>query len=176
VGRNINLPTPVREVWVEAWIKFPTNFTTVAPSAWGCISNPDYKLMFVRFVASSRANLQPGTYGSSWTWGVGSDQQGNAGVPTGTIAGTPWDGAWHQYRVHVMHDRAGGAGHYTAGDWWTNGVLKKSFPGVNDSSAMYGNMYGLAIGRNMNQGPDHAMSYWWGRIAVYRDDPGWGVP
>jgi len=181
-GRNLNFPTRVTEVWIEAWIMFPTNFTTQAPSGWGCNSNPDYKLALVRIsggTKDSRANLTPGTYGASWTWGISSDQQGNGGQPTGTIpfgqTGSPWDGQWHQYRVHLMLDRSGTSGHYTAGDWWMDGVLRKSFPGVTDASAEFGTWYGVAMGRNLNQGPDHAMSYWWGRIAVWTSDPGWGV-
>jgi len=175
VGRNINLPTDVPEIWVEVWVRFPSTFTTVAPGCDG-ISNPDYKMLLVRFLTSSRANLTPGTYGNSWTWGIGSDQQGDGGNPPHTIPGLPWDDTWHQYRIHLMHDRSGSVGHYTAGDWWMDGVLMKSFPDVNDPTAIYGNLWGLAIGRNLNQGPDHPMSYWWGRIAVYNTDPGWGTP
>ena len=168
------MPSGVGELWVETWVRFSANFTTAAPAGWGCLSNPDYKMLFVRYSKSSRADLQPGTYGNSWTFGIGSDPQGNGGSPAGTIPGLPWDGQWHQYRLHVMFDRVGGAGHYTAGDLWIDGVLKKQFPGVADAASVFGTMYGLALGRNMNQGPDHLISVWWGMIRVYDADPGWG--
>lgn len=181
IGRNIKFPASatVNEVWVELYIKFPTDFTTVAPAGWGCTgtcnSNPDYKMLFVRDTITQRCNLQPGTFGNSWTFGVPGDQEGNGGTPSKTIPGLPWDGQWHQYRIHVMKDQSGSLGHYTAGDVWFDGVLKKSFPGVTVSSTTYGKYFGIALGRNMNQGPDHVMSVYWGQLTLWNTDPGWST-
>lgn len=33
---------------------------------------------------------------------------------------------------------------------------------------------GFALNRNMNQGPTHPQSEWWGRIFYWTSDPGWG--
>ena len=34
-------------------------------------------------------------------------------------------------------------------------------------------LYGVALGRNINQGPDHLQSLWWGRIRAWDTNPGW---
>lgn len=163
--------TTIDEVWIEIYVLFQNGFTTNGSGA----QNPDYKMFFIANQTSSRANLQPGTFGNSWTWGIAPDQQGNGGSPTGTIFGTPFDGLWHQYRVHLMVDRSGAAGHYTAGDWWMDGTLQKAFPGVTVAKSTYGPFWILALGRNQNQGITQAQSLWWGRIAIYNTDPGWGI-
>ena len=171
VGRNINLPSTVQEVWVEVYVKFAANFRTLAPSSWGCISNAEYKFIFARVNGGSRFNLNSGTYGNAWTFGVPFDEQGAGGTPRDVVAGADrvWDGQWHQYRLYFKVSSSSGASDGAA-RFYLDGVLVKSFANVNIPDS---GIYGLALGRNMNQGPAQPTSVWWGRIQAWNQNPGW---
>jgi hypothetical protein len=171
VGRNINLPSTVQEVWVEAYVKFAANFRTLAPSSWGCISNAEYKFIFARVNGGSRFNLNSGTYGSAWTFGIPFDEQGAGGTPRDVVPGADgvWDGQWHQYRLYFKVSSTAGASDGAA-RFYLDGVLVKAFTNVNIPDS---GIYGLALGRNMNQGPAQPTSVWWGRIQAWNQNPGW---
>ncbi len=172
IGVNLVLPTAVQEVWVEVYGKFGANFTTSAPSGWNCASNPEYKFIHGRVTGGSRFNLNSGTYPShDWTWGIPFDEQGAGGTPPNTIPGgaAVWDGQWHQYRLHMKVSSALNVADGSA-QAYLDGALLKTFTNVviNDT-----NIYGIALGRNMNQGPATPTSVWWGRVAMWNTDPGW---
>lgn len=174
IGRNMVLPTTVTELWVEVAARYQVNWTTVAPSSWACTSNSDYKFFAARVNGTGRFMLFAGTYGQGWQFGYpGNDEGANSDTPgvygnsvyPFSTTGNPWDGQWHVYRFHYKVGNPGAA------EWWYDGVKMPGFPSVDASVAS--NIYGLAIGRNMNQGPGQPMSIWWGRIAVYNTNPGW---
>ena len=170
IGVNMHLPTTATEIWVEVAARFSNTFTTLGPAA----GNADYKFFSARVNGSGRFMLFNGTYGSGWQWGYpGNDQgansdvvgyYGNATYPF-SLAGNPWDGNWHVYRFHMKVGASGAA------EWWYDGTKMPGFANANASVAT--NIYGLAIGRNMNKGTSHPMSVWWGHIFVYNQNPGW---
>ncbi len=174
IGRNIKLPTAKSELWVEIAAKYSANWTTKAPAAWSCLSNADYKFAAARVDGTGRYMLFAGTYGTGWQFGYpGNDEganssvsgyYGNAAYPF-TTTGNPWDGQWHVYRFHYKVGNPGAA------EWWYDGVKMPSFTNVDASGAT--DIYGVAIGRNLNQGPGQAQSIWWGRIAIWGSNPGW---
>jgi len=171
VSRSVAF-TEVSEVWVEIYVMFSAGFTTLAPAAWGCTSNAEYKFIFGHvFPSANRFNLNKGTFGTNWTWGHPDDEPGVGGTPPGSIYGSQSvsDGQWHQYRLHMKVSTPNGAANGVA-RFWLDGVLIKEFPNavINRST-----IWGLALGRNMNQGPDHPQSVWWGAIRVWNTSPGW---
>jgi hypothetical protein len=165
VGRNIKFPEPVTEVWVDVWLKFSPNFSTKVPGCQGQ-SNPDYKLLFGRVEGKERFGLQVGTFGHSTTWGYPTRTAAYVGRPE---TGAYFDGRWHRWRLHMR----------VSPRLLSDGVAVAYFD--NTRIASFTEMMiprraitGLALGRNMNQGPASPQQLWWGKISVYRTDPGWG--
>jgi len=171
IGRNIDLPRAVREVWVEVYARFSANFHTMAPRTWGCRSGAEYKFILGRTHGGSRFNLNIGTGGSGWTFGIPFDEQGDGGTPPKVVPGATavWDGLWHQYRVYFKVSSARGVSDGAA-RFYLDGRLIKSFATVVIDAT---DIYGVALGRNLNQGPEEPMSVWWGRIRIWERTPGW---
>ena len=160
IGRNIQLPHTVAEAWVEVVARFGSNFTTAAPAAWSCTSASAYKFVLPR-TNVSRFQLVVGIFASEYTFGY----PGNEEPADWSMPWTPFDGNWHVYRMHVKC--GSGTGSATL---WVDGVLVKDFQNVTTSAS---DIYGIALGRNVNQGPDHAQSVWWGKVTVWDQDPKW---
>lgn len=160
IGRNITLPSQVSEAWIEVEVKFDATWVTLAPSSWGCTSAAAYKFILPR-TNVSRFQLVVGIFGGDYTFGY----PGNEEPADWPMEWTPFDGKWHTYRMHVKLGSGTGAA-----TLWVDGVKLRDFQGVTPSAS---DIYGIALGRNVNQGPDHPQSVWWGRIAVYNTDPGW---
>ena len=80
-----------------------------------------------------------------------------------------WDGLWHQYRVYFKVSSARGVPDGAA-RFYLDGRLIKSFATVVIDAT---DIYGVALGRNLNQGPEEPMSVWWGRIRIWERTPGW---
>jgi len=159
IGRNISLPAVVGELWLEWWARFSPGFTTVKA---GCASNPDYKFFLPRVQGSGRFNVMVGT-SVNLTYTVG--YPGGEDNFEGGNAGRLFDGAWHHFQFHI---KAGGSG--TAA-LWVDGQLVKDYGTVSTTAT---GIYGLAVGRNMNQGPVVTESVWWGRITAWTSKPaGW---
>ena len=160
VGVNLNLPTPTTEVWIEVVSKTTTGFTTRAPAAWACASNPDYKFIFGRTTPSGRFNLMLGTGGNQFTFGY----PGNEDNEYGMAPANPFDGSWHTYRFHLKVGSGTGQAQF-----WYDGILNKSFSNVTTTAT---SIYGVALGRNLNQGPGVSQGVWIGRVRVWNTDPG----
>jgi hypothetical protein len=79
-----------------------------------------------------------------------------------------WDGQWHRYRFHWKVAIGGLNGAMEA---WIDG--RRIASKVNISTSTTTAIYGIALGRNMNQGPKVSTSLWWGSIKVFKDYPGW---
>lgn len=173
IGRNLTLPAPVREVWAEFYVRFSANFTTRAPATWGCTSNPDLKFIFARLNGvNDRLSLKVGTGGGSWRLGVppvGEDQF-SAALSTYPA----FDGRWHRVRLHFRLSTTATSADGAARLWIDDRlVMGATNLNTHRAGVVPTNIYGLALGRNMNQGPGQLQSLWWGRIRVYDSSPGW---
>jgi hypothetical protein len=181
IGRNVAFPHAATEVWVEVVAKFSENFTTRAPATWGCTSNPDYKFIFGLVTSNdsrneSRYGLYNGVYGTEWHAGRPGIPEDTYNPKRGFMAGEPlnWDGKWHRYRFHwkiSSPNKSDGIFRL-----WIDDKLV-----VEDTAVMTTNIYGvptvgilgLALGRNMNQGPGHVQHLWWGAVRAWNVNPGW---
>jgi hypothetical protein len=179
VGRDLLLPSYVpnqlsgeRELWIEVVAKFSPNFRTRAPAEWNCNSAPDYKWLFGLIFAGGRFELKIGQQGDRIT--VGGPPGGiNEQRITGLSAPQVWDGQWHVYRLHWRfpsgRDAADGAI-----EVWIDGRQVYARTGLRADARYAGDrIYALGLGRNLNQGPAEDMALWWGRVAVWRENPGW---
>lgn len=179
VGRDLLLPSYVpnqstrgpRELWIEVVAKFSPNFRTRAPAEWNCNSAPDYKWLFGLINAGGRFELKIGQQGDRIT--VGGPGGINEDVISGYRASEFWDGQWHRYRLHFKFSSSSTAADGAIEVWIDD---KKVFSRTNlVSGAQYAGdaFFGVALGRNLNQGPAEDMALWWGRVAVWRENPGW---
>ncbi len=179
LGDNLVFPHTVTQVWVEWYARFPTDFTTVAPSSWGCQSNPDLKWLFGAPDVSSRFEAKIGQAGDNFAVGAPENEgialyyngPGKPSDPGLLVEPAPsshayYDGQWHRYRVFWKLGNGTGVVKF----WIDNTLI---FDRENFNTGPNTKIIGLALGRNLNQGPDHAMSYYWGQIKAWDQDPGW---
>jgi hypothetical protein len=165
VGRELRFPFEVREVWIEVTATFAAKFRTAASGCAGQ-SNPDYKWLFgVVNPSRSRFELKVGLYGGDWSFGVPDQEEmwNSAG------AAAVWDGQPHTYRLHFKVSSAPDAPDGAIAFWLDTAL-------VQDRLALVVNrvgIYGLALGRNLNQGPDEPAFVTFQRVTLYRQDPGW---
>ena len=172
IGRNIALPAQVQEVWVEVWAKFSSNFSTGPVSGCSGISTPAYKFIFGRVDVSSRFQVILGGYG-------GTNGHLNFGYPDHEDANdtdflTPptsayFDGNWHRWRLHLKVS-AGGTNNGIA-ILYLDDTLVKAFTNVTIARQF---IYGIALGRNINQGPIQVQTVKWGSVRAWNTSPGWG--
>jgi len=168
VRRAMSLPSDVRDVWIELYLRWSLNFTTQNVN--GCATPPNHKLLFGYVVPdlSGRWSLmwgQQGHLGVEGEW----PRAGWAEVaPSGAVY---WDGNWHRVRLHWKFSSTASA---------TDGVYQLWIdePIVYDNRSLTtteGNaIHWLVLGANLDQGiPAGTMSLWWGRIRVWNEDPGW---
>jgi hypothetical protein len=173
VGRNLKLPSTTKELWLEAYVKFQPGFTTVAPSSWGCGSNPDLKFILARLNGvNDRFILKVGTSGGSWKWGQPPGGEDNFSANLGSYPA--FDGAWHRVRLHFKIADSSTSNNGSVEYWYDNTYLG----GTKTASTLVGgvlpsNIYGIAMGRNMNQGPGALESLWWGSVQIWNTNPGW---
>lgn len=165
ISRALYLPDDVSELWAEAWVKFSPNFTTIAPTSWGCSNNPDLKLLLglVDRENIGRFQVKVGKFGNSWATG-GPDPDAHD-VTLDLKSDSYMDGEWHQVRTHWKLGKGNGAV-----ELWVDGALVYQNLQLNSEAA---SIWGLKLGANTNQGPGVEMSYWWGRVAVWRSRPDW---
>jgi len=165
ISRAINTGDP-QHLWVEAWLKFSTNFTIVAPAAWGCTSNPDLKLLFGGVSGGdSRFNLL--MQQAYWIWGYPGGEEA-AFVRSPAPAGY-YDGQWHRYRMEMKVSSATGVADGIA-RLWIDDALVSDMPNVVVNRT---GIWAVHLARNINQGPDHPQNIWWGRVRLWNTTPGW---
>jgi hypothetical protein len=186
ISRSLKFPNNgnIREVWVELMVKTSTNFTTQAPASWGCTS--DQGLKFVdgnvtpgdRFSIGLRTGPTPPSSGQLW-YGYPWNQNDNVGKINFTQANAI-DGNWHQYRCYwrLSTGYPGVAKFDGALTCWFDGAKIVDEQNIQTTSTLGGGIapssfYGLALGRNINQGPDRPQSIWWGQVKIYQSNPGW---
>ncbi|HEY9461690.1 MAG TPA: Ig-like domain-containing protein [Vicinamibacterales bacterium] len=184
ISRSLKFPTGIQEVWVEMMVKTSTNFTTQAPSSWGCTSDQGLKFLDGnvypgdRFSIGLRTGLSAPSSGQLWFGYPNNVTDPQGKVDFGASANAT-DGAWHQYRCHWKissgyPSSAQADGRITC---WVDGRMVVDEQNIRTTSTAGSQppegFYGLALGRNINQGPDHAQSIWWGQVKIYKTNPGW---
>ncbi|HEY9463660.1 MAG TPA: hypothetical protein VIR54_11255, partial [Vicinamibacterales bacterium] len=184
ISRSLKLPSDVQEVWVDVIAKTSVDFSTQAPSSWGCTSDQGLKFLDGnvdpgdRFSIGLRTGLSAPSTGQLW-FGYPDNVTDPAGMVDFVASANATDGNWHQYRCYWKissgYPNAPKADGRIA--CWVDGRKVVDEPNILTTSTA-GNrppvgFYGLALGRNVNQGPDHPQSIWWGRVAIYRTNPGW---
>ena len=163
IGRNISFSQSLTEVWVEVVIKLSSAWTTVAAGCGG-ISNPDYKFVFGRVNGiGSRFDSRIGNSGNNIINGYPGNEAADIVSTTRTDL---LDDQWHVFRWHWKIGNGNGISRM-----WIDGVLESDLTSIDTSTAT--NIYGLALGRNINQGPDEIQTLKWGQIRVFNSDPGW---
>jgi len=185
-SRSLKFPNDgkISEVWVELTVKTSTNFSTIAPASWGCTS--DQGLKFVdgnvtpgdRFSIGLRTGTTAPTTGQLW-FGYPDNVTDPAGKVNFSSSANAVDGNWHNYRCHWKMSSgypgpANADGRITC---WVDGRLVVDEQNIKTTSSA-GNMppsqfYGLALARNLNQGPAQLQSIWWGQVKIYQNNPGW---
>jgi hypothetical protein len=166
IGRNVNFPTPVQEVWVEVWTKFSAGFQTLVPSCAGQ-SSAGYKFLFGRVNPSNdRFHIIAGVFNTQVNFHYPDGTNDYAGPPAPALY---FDGQWHQWRMHLKVSN-GGTNNGIAILYRDNSHVA-TFTNV---TIARNNIYGLALGRNMNQGPTQVQTLHFGRIRAWKSDPGWG--
>lgn len=156
-----------KHVWVELWVRFSSNFVVRAPTAWGCTSASEYKFLFGSVTGgTSRYNLEFQT--NRWIFGYPGNE--TAVVKDGSPApSTFWDGEWHRFRFEFKVSSATGAADGIARAWVDDQLIGD----VSNVVINRTGLYGIMLGRNMNQGPGQLQSIWWGRVRLYDSNPGW---
>lgn len=172
IGRDLYLPEETTELWVEVWVKFSPNFATAAPESWGCQSNPDHKILFGNVWPDGgvgRFGIHAGVFGDRWLayppYDTNPDDDSWDYVDRRDSA-EDWDGEWHRIRTHWRVSNDGKA----VNTVWIDDHLLTDRQGFSTDAT---GIWGLRLGANLNQGPHEAMSYWWGRVEVWRDRPAW---
>jgi hypothetical protein len=167
IGRNIALPAQVPAVWVEIYVKFQQGFTTVAPTDWGCTSNPDLKLLFLRvYGQTGRFGLNVGNSPSKKFLVTAPPDEPDFLMPM-TNFPLFTDGNWHRLRFHGSVLNGGRM------KFWVDDTLMGDWSSAQGLNVTASSIYAIALGRNMNQGPGMALSMWWGKVSVWNVNPGW---
>jgi hypothetical protein len=172
VGRNLTLPSQVQEVWIEIWAKFSSNFSTGPLSQCTGISTPAYKFVFGRVDVSSRFQVILGGYGGPnghINFGYPDHEDANDTDFTTPPPSAYFDGQWHRWRMHFKVS-AGGTNNGTA-ILYVDNTLVHAFTNVTIARNF---IYGIALGRNLNQGPIQLQSLNWGSVRLWNVSPGWG--
>lgn len=165
IERNLVFPSTVGEVWFELYCKWTTNFTTKNVN--GCGTPPDFKMFFLR----SNAGLGRGAvrWGSQDPPEISVEILSAVDLLTGTNISGYSDNAWHQLRGHWHINGTSSLIHLDIDgvQIYHNGALN-----AGSSSPSF---YGASFARNLDQGiPSGTMSQYWGRLAFFIVDPGWG--
>ncbi len=167
IQRYMPLPVESSEIWMEVYAKFAPNFTTVAPTSWGCTNNPDYKFLFYRVLPEpERYEIKVGTYGIP-NFITARFPGGPTDTPPTTRPASIFDGQWHRFRMHGKVNTNGQVnGVYEA---WIDNILFYQATNVNIPYKIEG----IWLGANLNQGPAQVQDMWFGRVQIFNGNPGW---
>lgn len=181
---------PVTECWVEIPFSFsgplgdPTSaFTTKSPSGWSCVSNADYKWIFLTtnstrfswkvgyaglYYNDADALVAEGPTATQFRWDPTAPGQGDG--DNNFIGPNVFDGLKHTLRIYAKVDSVGTAGRQKL---WLDGTLLYDSGGINTPTQTQINK--LSLGNNLNQGPDRAchVEYYDLKFWINGNDPGW---
>jgi hypothetical protein len=199
IGRGIELPERVRELWAEVVIRWSPNFTSCNPKEPPC----DHKTMFYQVTPD-------GNYRWSVHVGGGAGEAGpetNVTIfsPSGHVEGTDrnngwglpsvvrshrsiemvnanqyYDGDWHVMRFHAKHSTDSKT-HDGRMRLWMDGELLYDTEEMRREHGAPGfatdddtKIRAILLGRNKDKGLDQGTeSMWIGRVRAYKTDPGW---
>lgn len=193
LGKNVLLPDAEADAPKEIWMEFYIKFDDVWSTTFGA-GEFDHKTMFLLQRRVSGSNYR-------WDWRVGNQANANPGMlfqyagqssnywlntdlsgsGTGRAGANDylWDGAWHVVRIHAKL-----SSDFEVTDaekhMWIDGVKLAQQTGFFTPGEADGQpratedefFQRLALGRNISR-PNQAQAFWWGRIRIYVDDPGW---
>ena len=180
LGRDIVWGHTATEVWLRAVLKFPTDYTT-SQSGFSCAgTNADHKLIFLLpsgVDPPSRWEFKIGTsvqnFAVGWQGSEGHqlNGEGDPGELAALDCRTFYNNAWTEIRFHAKPS-TGPSSADGAIDVWVGATKIYALTGISTPNA---GIRGMACGRNLNMGPDHDMSIYWGLLEVYFEgnDPGW---
>ena len=165
-GVSVTLPAAdqdrPREMWLEFYARFSTNWKTDGPYG----GNPDHKFLFLFDQDPSgtrRWESNIGVFGSQ----IGTYIAGN-GVNRDFSPNIQslWNGQWHRFRYHARMDANG---------VWEVDIDGQKFqwPGGNSD---FGSQYYfkfVSLSANLNRGTDRNMTLDYGPVTVYTSHPGW---
>jgi hypothetical protein len=168
ISRMLKVPNRT-EVWVECTARFEPGFSL----EWGGGGDSALKFLHVE-IDSERTG--GGRFGFGFRFG--DDGESNIEAPNdayegpgGGFAETNFsfssiaDGNWHTYRYHVQ------LGPPAMHEFWLDGVLRARKTGIGTAAS---SIWGVALGRNMNQEATSPESEWWGAVKVWwSHNPGW---
>ena len=164
---NVQLPQSKADIWLSAWCRFSSNFTTVAP---GCTSNPSYKFIFGRVTYAGPGNHRYGLLvGTSANRLISLEYPSllSAVNATAVPATSYFDGNWHRWRMHCKASTT--VGRFAV---YFDDTRVKDLNNVNSTTFP---VYGFSLGNNTNQRPIITGQYNdWGLLEIYDTDPGWG--
>lgn len=173
ITRGIPVPGHRREIWLEVVARFSPNFSTRMPESLNCKFAPEYKFVFGLLEGESgRFDLMAGTFGHRWDAAYpGAREKYKIRGPFGN----GFDGQWHVYRFHWKLSSTPDSrdGIYRL---WMDGRLVVNDAGINvrpRRGKPAQRFWLIALGRNINNGPAHEQSVWWGRVRLWGSDPGW---
>lgn len=168
--KGIAIP-PVTELWAEFYVKFSANWTSKAPAAWACASNPDYKFIFLATLPGGRFDLKNdyAGLGTRWDANYPGGGEGNANF----VANVFHDAQWHRIRIHSKVSLAGANGIH---EIWLDGTLvstRTTLVTTTLAGVAQVSIYGIKLGNNINQGPGQVQTLHWGLIRLFTANPGW---
>jgi hypothetical protein len=185
VGRRMPLPSSAREVWIEAQVRWSTNFFAIRdfPQDGSTFA---HKFLFGEAKAfATDPNWETSEGWSVNRWSLLFPGGGSPNPPNGPITiQTPrhddgssivenqdrgvaefYDAQWHTVRLHWRSD----PGLY---ELWIDGERIVQREGFTIHPEVV--MTAILLGRNKDDGLESGTeSLWWGRTSVWTEDPGW---
>lgn len=188
VGRRVPLPSPVRELWVKAQLRWSKNFMNIQnpPTTPGWTYG--HKLLFGKSLATETSpNFRTSDDHGVYRWsivlpgggsGAGSLPGSHVKIEAPSNVGggqmienkpfdcsSLFDEAWHVLKLHWRSD----PGLYEA---WIDGTQVAQQTGFTVHPEI--DIYQLLLGRNKDDGIESGTeSIWWGKVEAWDTDPGW---
>lgn len=161
---ELDLPS-IGELWLEAWVRFSANYTTVKEEC--SAGRYAYKFLLGR-TDVSRFQLVLGVNGDEFVMsGPGGSTYELYHASTDPAPSEYFDGQWHRYR---MHWRMNGDGTGTLQQWFDDRLVWEATAEIDPEATTFSD---LMLGSNRNSGAPEAMSVWWGSIRLWQQNPGW---
>lgn len=186
IGRRIPLPSKAKEVWIEFYVRWSTNFLDIRdfPDDGSTFA---HKFLFGEAVASATSpNWETSEGYKVSRWALQMPAGGGLNPPNGPVHhGSPvttdgsratekvsgtnvadyFDGQWHKIQIHWRHDPG-------LNEIWIDGVLINRITGFTVHPEV--DIVAILLGRNKDDGIESGTeSLWWGKVSVWTEDPGW---
>lgn len=158
ITRQLRVPAGTKEVWVEAVVRFQPGFTFDTGGGMKLL----HVNVFPDGIGRFGINIENGNGGTINAEGPVDNY--NAFYLRGPSSNSLRSGGdWHVIRFHV--NLAGTKTHR----FWFDG----NYVGSQTASTSANQVTGISLARNMNRTGSDPQSLWWGRVAVWTENPGW---